>query len=84
MDVSAEVIDVLGEVLSLGDRTAQLTRNTELLGGIAEFDSMAVVSVLTAIEERFGISIDDDEISAEAFQTVGTLCEFVEGKLDAG
>lgn len=42
---------------------------------------MAVVSVLTAIEEEFGISVDDDEISASIFETVGSLVAFVESKL---
>ncbi len=42
---------------------------------------MAVVTVLTMIEEEFGFSIDDDEVSAESFETLGALCAFVEGKL---
>ena len=81
VDVVEEVKAVLGEVLSLGDRADHLTGDTALLGNIPEFDSMAVVSVLTSIEERFGIVIDDDEITAEVFETVGTLTRFVEDKL---
>jgi acyl carrier protein len=42
---------------------------------------MAVVTVLTAIEENFGIEVDDDEISAEVFESFGTLCSFVEQKI---
>ncbi|MDH5694616.1 MAG: phosphopantetheine-binding protein, partial [Gammaproteobacteria bacterium] len=55
--------------------------DTALLGGIPEFDSMAVVSVITAIEEQYGFVVDDDEIDAEAFETVGALVSFVDGKL---
>ena len=82
MDVLTEVKEVLGEVLSLGDRANSLTEETALLGSIPEFDSMAVVSVLTAIEERFGFTIEDDEITAEVFESVGTLNRFVEKKLE--
>jgi acyl carrier protein len=74
---------LLGEVLSLGTTTSTLTRDTALIGSIPEFDSMAVVQVLAALEERYGFTIDDDEISAETFATVGTLADFVEQKLAA-
>jgi acyl carrier protein len=49
------------------------TERTPLLGSIPELDSMAVVGILTAIEEELGITIPDDEISAEAFATFADL-----------
>ena len=76
-----EIVQVLGEVLQLGSQVSEFTEATPLLGAVPEFDSMAVVSVLTAIEENYGIFIDDDEISAEVFETVGSLLEFVQSKL---
>ena len=82
MNVDAELKNILGELLSLGDRAARFTDRTELLGSLPELDSMAVVSVITTIEERFGIVIGDDEIGAETFATFGALRAFVEGKLD--
>ncbi len=54
---------------------------TPLLGTIPELDSMAVVGILTAMEEELGIHVDDDEISAEVFRTFSTLQEFVSRKL---
>jgi acyl carrier protein len=80
MDVLGEVKGVLGEVLSLGDRAQSMTRDTVLLGGIPEFDSMAVVSVIVALEESFGIMVEDDELSAETFETVGSLSDFIASK----
>jgi len=53
------------------------------LGGVAEFDSMAVVAIITAIEEDFGVVVDDDEVSAETFETVGSLARFIESKVGA-
>jgi acyl carrier protein len=76
-----EVKTILGDVLSLGDAKHALDQHSALLGSIPELDSMAVVSLITALEEHFGISIDDDEISAGTFETVGSLAAFVDQKL---
>lgn len=72
------VRSVLGETLQLGELADQLTESSRLLGEIPELDSMAVLSVLTALETQFGISFDDDNISAESFETVGSLVSLVE------
>lgn len=72
---------ILGNVLQLGPRRDGLTEETPLLGSLPELDSMAVVSVITTLEEQFGITVDDDEIEAATFATVGSLAAFVEGKL---
>jgi acyl carrier protein len=72
-----EVRLIVGDVLELGPRTAQLRRDTPLLGNLPELDSMAVVSVLSALEEHFGITIHDDEVSAEAFETLGSLIDLL-------
>lgn len=83
MDVVKEVNRVLDEVLSLGGRAAAFTRDTPLLGAIPELDSMAVVTLITTLEERFGILVDDDEIDGATFASVGSLTDFVGGKLAA-
>ena len=57
------------------------TDKTPLLGAIPELDSMAVVALITTLEERFGFSIDDDEIDGATFATLGSLVDFVQGKL---
>lgn len=81
MDRQNEVLHVLDEVLSLSGRAAAFTRETHLLGAIPELDSMAVVTLITTLEERFGIIVDDDDIDGETFSTVGALVDFVSGKL---
>lgn len=81
MNVLEEVKSVLGQVLRLGDRAQQFDERTLLFGSVPEFDSMAVVTVIGSIEDRFGIAVDDDEISAEVFESVGSLAEFVSRKL---
>lgn len=74
---------ILDSSLSLGGRGLEFDRQTPLLGALAELDSMAVVAVLTAMEDRFGVVIEDDEISAETFTTVGSLVDFIDSKLAA-
>lgn len=76
-----EVRNILSDVLSLGERKNQLRADSILLGNIPELDSMAVVNVITALEDYFGITVDDDEISAQTFETLGSLTRFVEQKL---
>lgn len=77
-----DVVQIVGDVLQLGARTAALDDTTPLLGSVPEFDSMAVVSVITAIEESYGIYVEDDEVSAEIFETIGSLHEFVSMKVN--
>ena len=76
-----DVKQVIGDALQLGERTASLDEHTQLLGSIPELDSMAVVVVITALEDHFGFVVEDDEISADTFATVGTLWSFVDQKL---
>ncbi|WP_430232478.1 acyl carrier protein [Nitrosomonas communis] len=76
-----EVKNILANVLNLDERKHSLREDTILLGNLPELDSMAVVNVITALEEYYDISIDDDEISANTFETLGSLTHFVEQKL---
>jgi acyl carrier protein len=80
MDVTNEVIKVLEQVLSLGGRSSTFTRSTHLLGAIPELDSMAVATLITTLEERFGFMIDDD-FDGSTFATVGSLADFVSERL---
>lgn len=81
MSTQQEVLALLDEILSLNGRTSTFTENTVLLGAIPELDSMAVISLITSMEERFGFITDDDEIDGSTFATVGSLVSFVEAKL---
>ena len=70
-----ELKSLLADVLEVD--TGSFDESTELLGALPEFDSMAVVGVITALEESFGISVADDDIDATIFETVGSLMEYV-------
>lgn len=79
-DVEQGVLRVLDEVLSLGGRGLVFTRETHLLGALPELDSMAVVTLITSLEQRFNIVVDDDDIDGETFASVGALVDLVVSK----
>ena len=81
MDVRDDVVKVLVEVLGLKGPAASLDASSALLGAIPELDSMAVATVITTLEERFGFAVADDEIDGSTFATVGSLTAFVSTKL---
>jgi acyl carrier protein len=80
LDTRTETLAVLDEVLGLKGRAARFDDATQLLGAVPELDSMAVIGILTSLEDRFGFEIEDDEIDGSTFATVGSLVKFVQGK----
>jgi len=81
MDIEKFLKSILQQHLQLGDEVNSYTKETPLLGALPELDSMGVVNIITAIEENLGCVIEDDEISAESFETFGSLMDFVESKI---
>lgn len=82
LDVQQEVIAIVDRVLDLRGRAGVMGPSTRLLGSIPELDSMAVATLITTLEERFGFDVSDDEIDGTAFATIGSLVDFVNAKLD--
>jgi Phosphopantetheine attachment site. len=74
---------VLIDALELHQRPEDLQQDTALFGSLPELDSFGVVQLVTSLEDRFGITVDDDEFGAEIFETVGTLAGYVDAKLTA-
>jgi acyl carrier protein len=81
MTTRARLLALLDGTLNLGGRSSSFTEGTALMGSIPELDSMGVVALLTALEDQFGFSVEDDEIDGSVFETFGTLASFVESKL---
>jgi len=84
---SQSIADAVRSVLiaTLGISTSRaeaFDTDTPLFGALPELDSMAVATVLTEIEDRLHIVIDDDDIDAETFETFGNLVAFTQGKID--
>ncbi len=79
--VAATVRSTLVDLLGLSaENVAAFTPHTLLFGAIPELDSMTVATLLTELEDRLGITIDDDDVDAEVFETFGSLLRFAEKK----
>ncbi len=82
VDVDARIRSVLVDILGVSrERAATFDDDTGLFGSLPELDSMAVASLLTEIEDRLGIMIDDDEVDGEMLESFGSLRAFAEAKL---
>lgn len=80
-DILDDVRSVLVTTLGIEDRAHTIDASTGLFGSLPELDSMAVVELVTELQERFGIEIDDDEITGDSFETLGDLAALVDSKL---
>jgi acyl carrier protein len=80
-DVEATLRAVLADVLGLDPvRVGRFDEATELFGSLPEFDSLAVAGLLTELEERLGILIEDHEVDGEMMATFGSLLTFARAK----
>lgn len=71
------VIDVIVTALGIENRRDELDASTTLFGGIPELDSLAVLEVVTSLEDRFDITVEDEDVTGDVFETIGTLANFV-------
>jgi len=80
-EVDVTLRAVLVDVLGLPeDRVAGFDESTALFGALPEFDSMAVAGLLTELEERLGILIEDHEVDADMLESYGALLTFARAK----
>ena len=81
-DIANIMRGLLRDVLALSqERVDAFGAETPLFGALPELDSMAVASLLTEMEDRLDILIEDDDIDGETFETFGTLVAFAKVKL---
>lgn len=80
MDHQTVVKQLLASATGRAD-AAQWDMDTVLLGNIAELDSMAIVTFFTALEDEYGVFVEDDEVSAEVFESLGDLVAFISPRL---
>ena len=85
IDTTEATLDRVGEAITdvIGpDHSAStLTADTLLFGSLPELDSLALVELITVLEDRFGFEMDEDDINAEVFESVGSLAEYVGAQL---
>jgi acyl carrier protein len=76
-----DVKDVLVDTLGLEQQADRIDATTPLLGSLPELDSMAVLELVLALEQRFGIAIEGEDVTADVFESLGSLTAFVDDKL---
>jgi acyl carrier protein len=80
-DTDQQLRQILRDVLGLKpEAVAGFTADTGLFGHLPELDSMAVAGLLTEIEDRLDIVIEDDEVDGDLLADFGSLLRFVEAK----
>lgn len=78
-----KVRSILSDILGLSaEQVAAMDDETELFGALPELDSMAVAGLLTEMEDRLDIMIDDDDVDGDLFATFGSLVAFARAKVD--
>lgn len=78
-----KVRSILSDILGLSaEQVAAMDDGTELFGALPELDSMAVAGLLTEMEDRLDIMIDDDDVDGDLFATFGSLVEFARAKVE--
>lgn len=83
VDIEQRLRQLVDESLGLRGRAAGFTAASPLLGAVPELDSMGVVAIIAALEDRLGVAVEDDEIDGSVFQTWGSLLSFVRSKANA-
>lgn len=78
MHPSEQILRILDDALGLQGRAQSFDRNTALLGALPELDSMAVLALITGLENHFGITFEDDDLNGSVFATVGSLNDMIE------
>ena len=76
-DLVPGISDLLTEILGLGERRHTLTADTELIGALPELDSLSVLELATALEERYDVAFEDEDFTGEVFGTIGSLADFI-------
>jgi acyl carrier protein len=79
--IETTVREVIRDILGVSQsRVDAFTASTALFGSLPELDSMAVANLLTELEDRLGIMIDDDEVDGDMLEDFGGLVRFAERK----
>jgi acyl carrier protein len=84
MTTRDEVKALVAEILGIIDRLDSMNASTGLFGSLPELDSMAVIELIAAIQEKFGFEVDHANITMDTFETIGTLAAFVDANRPLG
>lgn len=81
MDSVSLAKELIKSCLQLGEQVDLFDESTPLLGELPEMNSLTIMTMVNAIEEELDAEISDTELSAEIFETLGSLAQFIETKM---
>ena len=77
MTILGKLLTILDNELHLKGEALNFTEDTKLRGSLLQLDSMAIVSVITALEEQLGFEFPEDQLDGAIFESVGSLVSCV-------
>jgi acyl carrier protein len=75
----ADVKDVVIKTLAIEHRADALHAETPLTS-IPELDSLAILELVVELERHFAITVEDEDVTAEVFDSIGSLAAYVDAK----
>lgn len=82
VDIDAVLKSIIADVLGIdANHAAELNAESGLFGHLPELDSMAVAGLLTELEDRLDIVVEDDDVDGEMLETYGGLLAFAASKV---
>lgn len=78
MNTLQTILKILDRELNLKGRALEYTADTKLRGALPQLDSMAIVSLVAALEEELGFEFPEDQLDGAVFETAGTLTDCVQ------
>ena len=74
--------NIVRACLQLGTLADTFDRDTQLLGGLPEVNSLTITAIVATVEEELDCEISDSEITAEIFESMGSLADFIGEKME--
>jgi acyl carrier protein len=79
-DVEGRIARILSDSIVPGAELESLGPDTPLVEGGLALDSVSLLELIVAVEESFGVTVEDEDLSLELVATIGSLADFVRRK----
>ncbi len=81
MNIASVIKEFIVQELLMDGRSELSPEDSLIDSGI--LNSLSLLRLVGFIEDRIGVTVDDDELVPEHFQTIRDITSFLEGKLQA-
>jgi acyl carrier protein len=74
---------IMAEELDVNLKVEDIDENASLFEDGMGLDSIAIVELISLVEEHFGFQFSDTELTPESFSNLSMLADFISGKLSS-